>query len=355
MIRAVFYRGSDKADTCSLYQYDYGQVLRIEGLTLPKAAEIHFSFSEKGGNAITRIGMTKDGVTDVTIPDSMLDNHDSIRDYYIHAFVYLRDDTSGETVRRIKIPVTARPKPEAWDKPEDAELFRDAIAAVNASADRAEGAVASAEALVERFDGHVAEKTADAEAAIETVRDAANAAVVEQQEASVQAVVEQQEASVQAVAEAVAQTGGGVKLLWSGVCEGNKGDSYNSIAVQFIIPEECFFHNGQELILMFNGFCSGSDNYGRQLLYDLYMLPMCFGAFDSADTLYPYLHGDFQRDVYKGEQGTGGSGAGGSGWPHYFKIKASVKKVVDSRYAVCNMGNYSYDFCLTSISAIVPA
>lgn len=331
MIRAVFYRGSDKADTCSLYQYDYGQVLRIEGLTLPKAAEIHFSFSEKGGDAITRIGMTKDGVTDVTIPDSMLSNHDSIRDYYIYAFVYLRDDTSGETVRKIKIPVTARPKPEAWDKPEDAELFRDAIDAVNASADRAEGVVASAETLVAEFDGHVAEKTADAEAAIKTARDAANAAVVAQQEAS-----------VQAVAEAAAQTGGGVKLVWSGVWEANNS---NSIAVEITIPEECFFNNGRELILAPNGFCA---THTKEITYDLCMVGMCFGSFDSADTLYPYLHGDFQRQIYNWESSMAGT-------YHGLDIRFEVKKVPDSRYAVCRVINRSHDFCITSISAIVPA
>ena len=50
-----------------LWQWDYGQVLRIQGLNLPKAVEIHFSLQESGGQSVTRIGMTKDGVTDVVI------------------------------------------------------------------------------------------------------------------------------------------------------------------------------------------------------------------------------------------------------------------------------------------------
>lgn len=42
--------------------------------------------------------------------------------------------------------VKSRPKPEAFDRPEDAELFREAIAAVNESAGRAENAEKSSEA-----------------------------------------------------------------------------------------------------------------------------------------------------------------------------------------------------------------
>lgn len=281
--------------------------------------------------------MTKDGVTDVTIPDSMLDNHDSIRDYYIYAFVYLRDDTSGETVRKIKIPVTARPKPEAWDKPEDAELFRDAIAVVNASADRAEGAVASAEALAGRFDGYVAQKTTDAEEA-----------VITQQEASIQAVIAQQEASVQAVAEAVKQTGGGAKLLWSGALVGRMS-SFDP-HVEFTIPEECFFNGGKELILAINGFC------GRwsKTPYALCVIGMCFGKLDDFGTdgmTYPNSYGNFQRYITRYE--SGGSQSVSYGIDGKIVIPLTVEKVTDTRYAVCTMYNSSDDFCITSVSAVV--
>ena len=123
-----------------LWQWDYGQVLRIQGLNLPKAVEIHFSLQESGGQSVTRIGMTKDGVTDVVIPDSLLENEESLGDYDIFAFIYLTDDTSGQTEYKICMPVKARPKPEAFDKPEDGEIFREAITAVRESAERAESA-----------------------------------------------------------------------------------------------------------------------------------------------------------------------------------------------------------------------
>lgn len=124
----------------SLWQWDYGQVLRIQGLNLPKAVEIHFSLQESGGEAKKRVGFTKDGVTDVVIPESMLENEESLGNYNIYAFIYLADDTNGQTEYKICMPVKARPKPEAFDKPEDEEIFREAITAVRESAERAESA-----------------------------------------------------------------------------------------------------------------------------------------------------------------------------------------------------------------------
>lgn len=120
-----------------LWQYDYGQVLRIQGLTLPTAVEIHFSLSERGGQSITRVGTTKDNVTDVVIPDSMLENGDITTDYKIYAFIYLTDSQSGQTEYKISLSVKSRPRPESFEKTEDAELFRQAIAEVNNSAESA--------------------------------------------------------------------------------------------------------------------------------------------------------------------------------------------------------------------------
>lgn len=136
MIIANFDKGSTREDVFRIYQYAYGQILRIQGITLPTAVEVHFSLQNTGGEATTRIGVTKDGVTDVVIPDSLLENGDATQDYEIYAFVYLRNETSGQTEYKITLHITSRPKPEAFDRPEDAELFREAIKAVNESAAR---------------------------------------------------------------------------------------------------------------------------------------------------------------------------------------------------------------------------
>lgn len=138
---ATFQCGSRSCKLYGLWQYDYGQILRIQDLGLPPAVEIHFSLTEKGGSSITRVGTTKDGVTDVVIPDSLLENDDASQDYWIYAYIYLTDETSGSTEYIIAMKVKSRPRPEAIDRPEDQELFREAIAAVNEAADRAENAV----------------------------------------------------------------------------------------------------------------------------------------------------------------------------------------------------------------------
>lgn len=149
MITAVFTDNSDYARATGLWQWDYGQRLRIEGLKLPTAIEIHFALTEQSGDAIPRVGTTKDSVTEVVIPDSMLENQAAGATYEIYAWIYLVDKTSGETIKRISMQVKRRPKPEGFDTPEDAELFREAIEAVNASADRAETAREGAEAAQE--------------------------------------------------------------------------------------------------------------------------------------------------------------------------------------------------------------
>lgn len=144
MITAVFTDNDDYAHAYGLWQWDYGQQLRIEGLHLPTAVEIHFALQETGGEAITRVGTTKDGVTTVTIPDSMLEGNRATwtadKAYNIYAWVYMSDKLSGETIKRITMQVKSRPKPEAFEAPGDGEIFREAIEAVNDAAKRAEEA-----------------------------------------------------------------------------------------------------------------------------------------------------------------------------------------------------------------------
>ena len=140
MIIVNFENNEEYKKAYGLWQYDYGQVLRIQGLDLPTAVEMHFSLTETGGEAVTRIGVTKDGVTDVTIPDSLLEADGTSQDYQIYVFVYLTTPDSGETTRRITLGVKSRPRPEAFNTPGEGELFEEAIQAVNDAAKRAEEA-----------------------------------------------------------------------------------------------------------------------------------------------------------------------------------------------------------------------
>lgn len=138
MVTVVFNPGDTSASKYSaLSQYDYGQVLRIQGLNLPAAVEIDFALQPNGGTSVPRIGITKDGVTDVVIPDSMLENNDSTKDYSIYAFVFLTDATSGQTEYRITLGVTARPKPEVPGGGDNPDIFHEAVQAVREAAEQA--------------------------------------------------------------------------------------------------------------------------------------------------------------------------------------------------------------------------
>ena len=112
---ARFKEGYRTAEVKGIWQWDYGQILRIQGLNLPTAVEIHFSLDEHGGEAVRRIGVTKDGVTDVVVPDTMLENESAYGDsYYFFAYIYLTDETSGNTEYKIRAKVSTRSKPEGY-------------------------------------------------------------------------------------------------------------------------------------------------------------------------------------------------------------------------------------------------
>ena len=101
-----------------LWQWDYGQILKIKGLELPEEVEIHFSLNPTGGESLTRIGKTKDGVTEVSIPGSML-AYMSVANYSVYVFVYLADEKTGQTVKCVKLSVQARPKPTDYAHTEE--------------------------------------------------------------------------------------------------------------------------------------------------------------------------------------------------------------------------------------------
>lgn len=152
IVTAVF-KGYENTKVSDVWQWDYGQILRIQGLNLPTAVEVDFAVAG-ASESIVRIGTTKDGVTDVVIPDSLIETGKNLV-----AYIYLRDSASGNTEYQIDMFVTKRAKPEAYDTPEDKELFGQAIEAVNAAADRAEKAGKTAQEAATKT-GQDAEQTA---------------------------------------------------------------------------------------------------------------------------------------------------------------------------------------------------
>lgn len=132
-INVAVFNKDNTSHVYGIWQWDYGQVLRLQGLNLPSAVEIHFSLSETGGESATRIGVTKDGVTDVVIPDSMLEKN-TTQNYYVYVYVYLTDDESGQTEYKCILHVTARSKPEGRTS-DDATTMSEILKVVNEIAD----------------------------------------------------------------------------------------------------------------------------------------------------------------------------------------------------------------------------
>ncbi len=178
-----------------IWQWNYGQILRIQGGNLPKVVEVHFSLQDKGGDSITRIGTTVDGATDVPIPDSFLENGGRAQDYKIYAFIYLEDGTAGNTEYKIEMSVKSRPKPEVPGTPEEPELFRETVKAVNDAADRAEQAEQNAKASATEAGKYAASASESAATAEKTKEDALKEVGEKKQEA-IEAIQEQEETSV---------------------------------------------------------------------------------------------------------------------------------------------------------------
>lgn len=141
----ALFEESNYCKVSGLWRYDYGQTLSIEGVSLPKIVEVHFSLDDKSGGSITRIGLTENGITTVHIPDTLLENNDTASNYNIYAFIYIADSVEGNTEYRITIPVKTRPKPNISENPEETGMFHEVVGAVNKAASETEQARKEAE------------------------------------------------------------------------------------------------------------------------------------------------------------------------------------------------------------------
>lgn len=171
-ITALF-EESNYCKASGLWQYDYGQTLSIEGLSLPKIVEVHFSLDDKSGDSITRIGLTENGITTVHIPDTLLENDDTASNYNIYAFIYIADSIEGNTEYRITMPVKARPKPNVSESSEDPGMFHEVIGAVNKVASETEQAKKESESWAH---GHADYPDRDTDNAAYYASEAKNAA-----------------------------------------------------------------------------------------------------------------------------------------------------------------------------------
>ncbi len=103
--------GVTKVTTTPLYEWDYGQVLRITGDGLPSVCQVHFC-DKTCDKTIVRIGSPVSGGIEVPIPDKLLEN-----EWSINAFIYICGDDCGQTIKHIQIPVVKRKQPEDFIDP----------------------------------------------------------------------------------------------------------------------------------------------------------------------------------------------------------------------------------------------
>lgn len=215
-------------DTRSVWQYDYGQILRIQGENLPKAVEVHFSLNEVGGDSITKIGVTTDGITEVQVPDELLENGGARFKYSIYAFVYTEDGASGNTEYRVRIPVQVRPKPSDHVTPDNTDIdpFGDVVKAVNNAAERAE-------ASEQKAKEHAARASESAVTAEKTKEDALRKVGEKKQEA-IEAIQNQEEISVGKI---TTHTDGEIQRIQNQAAE-SKGELEQTIINAGVSKEE---------------------------------------------------------------------------------------------------------------------
>lgn len=101
-IVTALFNDTGRARTRPLYRYDYGQVLQINGATLPETYEVHFSNSVRD-EAVTVTG----NANGVEVPDACLMDG---RPVYAWLYMHTGED-DGETVFHITIPVIDRSCP----------------------------------------------------------------------------------------------------------------------------------------------------------------------------------------------------------------------------------------------------
>ena len=192
MIFAVFDENDRYKVASGLWQYAFGQSIAIQGLKLPSVVSVDFSLDKTGLNSEPRIGVTKDGITEVPIPDSFLINGNTTSDYTVYVFISIINDKTGNTEYRIDLPIKSRPKPKTDNKnPEDAQIFREAMRVVSESAVNARESEKQAKLSADNAREDAVKTDADRKAVEELVKQTSNiGAQVEEVKQNAQKAVE---------------------------------------------------------------------------------------------------------------------------------------------------------------------
>ena len=149
-IITVSYSDTGHTRTAPVFQYDYGHKLDMaEFESLPETFEMHFS-PVGAKESITMLG----GNGMVDIPDTLLRQKQPV-----FGWLFLHDgETDGETKYIVEIPVIARAAPSDKEyTPEEQDLVTQAVAALQAVAERLDDRVDGLEDTVGELGGTVGE------------------------------------------------------------------------------------------------------------------------------------------------------------------------------------------------------
>ena len=142
------YKRCGSTMTQNLYQYDYGQKLRLSGFDLPESYSVHFANSLMDCDAY--VIPVEDEL--VEIPDALLTSGQPI-----FAWIYMHMGTEGgETVYTITIPVSKRAAPsDIAPTPAQIDAIDRAIDALGTAVERSESAADRAEESAQALEGAV--------------------------------------------------------------------------------------------------------------------------------------------------------------------------------------------------------
>ena len=128
MILAKFKQNEYNTTACGLVQWDYGQILKIEGVDAGENPEVHFSVRHE--DAVIVIGTVADGAIEANIPNEIIEKGEQIT-----AYIYVANESSGKTIRSISIPVKRRPRPDDYDSPANQNILRKVLGELKGKAD----------------------------------------------------------------------------------------------------------------------------------------------------------------------------------------------------------------------------
>lgn len=129
MLKVKFGEDSRQAVSDELTQWDYGQLLCVEGIPEMESAEIHFTCKGRKEALIVEADMEDTAVT-AKIPDELLMEGEEIQ-----AYIYAVTPDSGKTIYTVIIPVKRRKKPEDYSEPEHHDKLKEIIDKLDKKAD----------------------------------------------------------------------------------------------------------------------------------------------------------------------------------------------------------------------------